>query len=85
MDRKKILEQRIRVLRSMDEVAHTINDEEIFEIWLAYGVPDEEIQPETADDELIWLVEDDEEWQELLDTFNRIMYLAYKGGGLWTL
>lgn len=85
MKSQEVLIERVKVLRAMDTIARTINNEDIFESWLVYGVPDEEIQPDTKDDELMWLVEDDEDWQEMLDTFSRVMYLAYKDGGLWTL
>ena len=87
MKSKEILLERVKVLRALDTIAHTFNDEYAIEMWLECGVPDEEITDTTKDDEIMWLVEDEKEWQELLDLFVKLIRRASADGihnTLWT-
>lgn len=72
------IRQRARLLRAMDDVARSINDEDIVEIWLMGGVPDG-----ADDDELECIAEDDEGMRDVADCFMRVVSLAKDNGGLF--
>ena len=73
---------RIKLVRAMELIARTINDEEVFEGWLMYGVADGDIDETTTDEELEYYAED-ETFAELMGTFLRVMTRAKKSGGLY--
>lgn len=73
---------RASVVRAMDTLARAINDEDILEDWLVYGVADGDIKNDTTDEELEWYCEDDE-FAELMGLFLRRLNSARKDGGLY--
>lgn len=74
--------KRIRMIRAMEEIARNVNDEDIFEYWLACGVADGDIDETTTDEALEYYAED-ENFADLMKTFLHLMSLAYKNGGLY--
>ena len=78
----KDIPYRIEVLRAMETMARCINDEEVLEVWLINGVPDGEIGFATTDEELVYLVEDDDDFADLMHTFLNVMKRASWSGGL---
>ena len=73
---------RIKLVRAMELIARTINDEVVFEGWLMCGVADGDIDETTTDEELEYYAED-ETFAELMGTFLRVMTRAKKSGGLY--
>jgi hypothetical protein len=51
--------------------------------WLDSGVPDGEINEETTDEELGWLVDDDESFADIMSTFIKIMRRQPVNGAMW--
>lgn len=76
------LHERADMIRAMDKIARSINDEEVLETWLVCGVIDGDIDESTTSEELIWYCED-EEFADIMDTFLHVMSKAYKSGGLY--
>jgi hypothetical protein len=74
--------QRIAVIRAMELLARQVNDEELFEEWLVYGVADGDIDENTTDAELEYYTDDDT-FAELMGTFTNLMRKAHKNGGLY--
>ena len=82
-DCKKI-ENRKRMVLAMEMIARAVNDEEVFESWLMYGVPDGEITRYSIDtNEVDEYFTEDEHYRELMDLFLMVMKNAYKSGGLY--
>ena len=75
--------KRIEVVRAMETLARSINDETIFYRWLLCGVADGDINENTSDEELEFYVEDDKIFGDLMHTFLKCMNGAYKNGGLY--
>lgn len=73
---------RTDVVRAMETLARSVNDEMVFEGWLMCGVADGDIDPTTEDEELEYYIED-ETFAELMGTFLRVMARAKKSGGLY--
>ena len=73
---------RTNVVRAMETLARSVNDEEVFEGWLMCGVADGDIEPSTEDEELEYYIED-ETFAELMGVFLNVMKNAYKSGGLY--
>ena len=73
------LELRAKVVRAMDLLCRSINDEEVFMPWLSVGVADGDITNETTDEDLEWYCEDDN-FAELMYYFLRRMKAAEKDG-----
>ena len=63
--------ERIKVVRAMDTIAATLNDERDYDWWAAVGIPDGEIDETTKDEDLEWLCEDDI-FPDLLFNFCRL-------------
>ena len=76
-------QDRIKLVRAMEEIARSIDDEHIQMIWLEYGIPDGEITETTQDDSLNYLVEDDAQFADLMALFIRIMHRVPINGGLY--
>ena len=76
------LHERADMVRAMEKIARSINDENVFETWLVSGVADGDIDESTTDEELIYYCSDDE-FADLMDTFLFVMARAYKSGGLY--
>lgn len=75
--------ERVALVRAMETVARTVNDEELFiRIWLELGVADGDIDETTTDEELDYYITD-ESFRDLMDTFMYLMSRAYKSGGLY--
>lgn len=77
--RKKL---RTDVVRAMETLARSVNDEMVLEEWLVYGVVDGDIDATTEDEELEYYIED-ETFAELMETFLHVMARAKKSGGLY--
>ena len=73
---------RTQVVRAMETLARSVNDEEVFEGWLMCGVADGDIDATTEDEELEYYIEDDT-FAELMGTFLRVLARANKSGGLY--
>lgn len=73
---------RADVVRAMDCLARCVNDEEVFDMWLALGVADGDIDAHTTNDELMWYCEDDN-FADLMERFLDLMVAAKKFGGLY--
>lgn len=63
--------ERLEVVRAMDTIAKTLNDERDYVWWAAMGIPDGEIDNNTKDEDIEWLCEDDI-FPDLLFNFCRI-------------
>lgn len=79
---KKDLIARVSMIRAMDKIVQHLNDEEKKTIWLAVGVPYDAIKENTADEELFWLVGDDEVFARALFWFIKIMNAVPLKGGI---
>ena len=77
------LKERVSVIRAMDTIVRSLNDEEYVAWWLEDGVPDGEIDEGTADEELYWLVDDDESFADIMSTFIKIMRRQPVNGAMW--
>ena len=77
------LKERVSVIRAMDTIVRSLNDEEYVAWWLEDGVPDGEIDEETTDEELYWLVDDDESFADIMSTFIKIMRRQPVNGAMW--
>lgn len=75
--------ERISVVRAMELLVRSVNDEEIFEDWLMNGVADGDIDENTTDEDLIDYVEDDAYFADLMCTFLILMRNASESGGLY--
>lgn len=75
--------ERVSVIRAMDTIVRSLNDEEYVAWWLEDGVPDGEIDEGTADEELYWLVDDDESFADIMSTFIKIMRRQPVNGAMW--
>ena len=76
-------QKRIEVVKAMETLARSINDERVFLTWLSLGVADGDITENTPDEELDFYIEDDTSFADLMHTFLRCMSGAYKSGGLY--
>ena len=77
------LKERVSVIRAMDTIVRSLNDEEYVAWWLEDGVPDGEIDEGTADEELYWLVDDNESFADIMSTFIKIMRRQPVNGAMW--
>ncbi len=75
---------RAKMVLAMEFIARQINDEEVFDYWLMYGVADGDIKygcidPTKVDDYYL----EDENFKSLMACFLRRMAGAKKSGGLY--
>lgn len=75
-------QERIEMVRAMETIARTINDENILEQWLIYGVADGDIDENTKNEDLDYYT-NDETFQDLMNLFLILMSSAKKSGGLY--
>lgn len=75
--------ERIAIIKAMDVIVRSLNDERDILWWLEDGVPDGEINAETTDEELYWLVDDDESFADIMSTFIKIMRRQPVNGAMW--
>lgn len=82
MDKKT--KERVDMVRAMETIARSINDEEVFMGWLMCGVADEDITPETTDEDIVDMgYTEDKTLVGLMDCFLRCMRGACRSGGIW--
>lgn len=77
----KEYKERIAMVKAMELIARTINDETILNEWLAFGIADGDITEKTSDEEIEFYI-DDERYADLMDTFLCVMSVAFRNGGL---
>ena len=76
MSRAELVEYRINLLKQMNEyICDTIGDEEIWETWIAVGVPDE-----ARDEDYAYIAEDDEMWKGVCVAFGLLALDASRRG-----
>lgn len=83
--------ERMKMVKAMEFIMRCVNDEELFEPWLALGVADGDIDfgdlsvdvKKYEDDEAFWYVVDEGSFAELMQLFLRRMKGALKSGGLY--
>lgn len=80
------LEKRIKMIKAMEYITRQINDEEVFETWLMFGVADGDIDygdlSATDGGSLDYYAEDGV-FSDLMDVFLRCMREARESGGLY--
>ena len=69
------------VVRAMDTLARSLNDEDIFMTWLSFGVADGDIKENTSDEDLEYYCEDNV-FAGTMNLFLNLMSMAYKDGGI---
>ena len=77
------MKERIAMIRAMELIARSVNDETVFNHWLSWGIADGDINENTTDEELEYYTED-EEFAELMGTFLELMSDAYRSSGLYS-
>lgn len=81
--------ERIKMVKAMEFIARQVNDEELFENWLAAGVADGDIpygatSVDSNDEaELECYYGDDENFAGLMNLFTELMSLVHHDGGLY--
>jgi hypothetical protein len=75
--------ERIAVIKAMDLIIHNLNDERDIFWWLENGVPDGEINEDTPEEDLQWLVEEDDMFADIMSTFTKIMRRQPVNGAMW--
>ena len=75
------LKKRADVIRAMDLLVRSANNEEIFDYWVTMGVADEDTN--TTNDEDLENYCDDEDFAELMGRFLYVMKIASYDGGLY--
>lgn len=63
---KTTIDLRVIQLKAMDDFMHSVNNEELIEEWLTYGIPDE-----ASKDDYYSIAEDDESYKECIKIFKR--------------
>ena len=80
-------EERIKMVKAMEFIARSVNDEEVFMPWLVIGVADEDIEYGDLaggdDGTLEAYTDDDADFADLMDTFLNVMNGARRSGGLF--
>jgi hypothetical protein len=71
MRRQKIMNKitinlRVIQLKAMDDFMHSVNNEELIDEWLTYGIPDE-----ASEDDYYSIAEDDELYNDCVKIFIR--------------
>ena len=79
--------ERIKMIKAMEFIARQINDEAVFEPWLAIGVADGDIKlgdlsVRESDVEDMESYIEDEDFADIMDTFLGLMNGAARSGGL---
>ena len=80
--------ERMSMVKAMEFIARNLNDEEIFEGWLVYGVADGDIRygdvaVNRDDEEMLDCYIQDEAFAELMQLFLSLMAKARNSGGLY--
>jgi hypothetical protein len=74
------LNERKELVKAMDLIVSTINDEDIVESWLMYGVPNGDIYFGTPAEEVDDFYCDDKNFGELMTLFLKLMNRAQRDG-----
>lgn len=75
--------KRFEMLKAMELIARSVNNEEIFDLWLYSGIADGDIQEGTTIEDLADYM-DDVTYADVMDTFLLLMHKAFKSGGLYS-
>lgn len=80
--------ERVKMVKAMEFIARNLNDEDIFESWLAVGVADGDIDygdlsADAADIDFLDYYIRDTDFADLMGLFLRMMARASKSGGLY--
>lgn len=86
--KKANAEERIKMVKAMEFIARQVNDEDVFQDWLEYGVADGDIeygdmQVHEYDKEDLELYINDVEFADLMQTFVNTIACAKHSGGLY--
>lgn len=68
MTREELVKTRIEIAKQMNDFIINLGDEEIWEVWITNGIPDE---PQEDDYELF--ASDDGEWNGLCELFGSLV------------
>ena len=66
-------EQRIQLLKGMNQYIIDLGDEEIYVIWFRFGVPDE-----ATEDDYEFIADDIEEWVGVCQLFGQLVDKCYE-------
>lgn len=66
-------DRKIALVKRMDKIVTSLNDEELIESWLIGGCPDC-----STEEDYKWFAEDEEEFLDLVSLFTRITMKAIK-------
>lgn len=77
------LKERAEIVRAMELIVRSVNNEELIEPWLMCGIADGDITEDTTDEDLEIYVNEDKDFASLMGLFLRIMSRARKDGGLY--
>ena len=74
--------ERIKMVKAMEYIARTLNDEDIFDSWLLLGVadgviPEGELDVKADDIDILDYYTAPENFKDLMRLFLRLMYRAY--------
>ena len=74
---KKHPSVRAKMVRSMEYLVRSLNNEEFIEPWLMCGVADGDINGRETDEDLKDYYEDDQTFSELMGLFLKLMHYAH--------
>lgn len=81
--------ERLKMVKAMEFICRNINDENYIYAWMSLGVPDGDIEygdlssdPEDMD-KYAYLIDNDDVFADLMDTFLYAMKKAEEDGGLY--
>lgn len=89
--------ERIKMVKAMEFIARQVNDEDVFQYWLANGVADGDIEygdlevnPEDEMTDVCFYIGEEnvegvafDAFEDLMSTFLKLMVKAWKSGGLY--
>ena len=78
---------RIKMVKAMEYIARHVEDEEVFQYWLVYGVADEDIalgdlSVKRSDLDDLGVYIEDEDFADIMKAFLKLMRSACRSGGL---
>lgn len=83
MDKIINYKERVATVKAMDAIVRSLNDEGYLMNWLELGVPDGEVDDNTRDEDLYWLVENNDDFGDLMHTFVCIMKSQPKNNAMY--
>lgn len=80
--------ERIKMVKAMEFIARSINNEDVLECWLVNGVADGDIKygdltASESDEDGLYSYLDDEDFADLMDSFLWVMAKAKRNGGIF--